>query len=238
MLPGRQLLTMTLFLLHRWWLILVEFANIVNSTNVSTNIETAVLSNLNRWWLYLGEYASYKLWPSLGSVFPPRAPTPLLLIKLPRKWVFAACLRDLHRSVLISFCLSSTNTDRPLSTNVRSTTLIKYNQSKSFQNCDRCPQWVLIQNRISMFRNAAAIKISFQHVKNFLSPRVWSRSFCLARFPDPLWVGEPYYLLPSSPSQTKNKCLSTRVFSSCFSFLIACKWLHLFSPYTLFQNLQ
>ena len=155
-----------------------------------------------------------------------------------RKWVFAACLRDLHRSVQISFCLSSTYTDRPLSTNVRSTTLIKYNQSKSFQNCDRCPQWVLIQNRISMFRNAAAIKISFQHVKNFLSPRVWSRSFCLARFPDPLWVGEPYYLLPSSSSQTKKKCLSTRVFSSCFSFLIACKWLHLFSSNTLFQCLQ
>ena len=128
-----QLLTMTLFLLHRWWLILVEFANIVNSTNVSTNIETAVLSNLNRWWLHLGEYASYKLWPSLGSVFPPRAPTPLLLIKLPRKWVFAACLRDLLRSMLISSSLSSTNTARPFSTNVRSTTLIKYNQSKSFQ---------------------------------------------------------------------------------------------------------
>ena len=61
----------------------------------------------------------------------------------------------------------------------------------------------------------------FNKSKTFHHPESdqWSRfCFCLARFPDPLWVGEPYYLLKSPSSQTKNKCLSTRVFSSCFSF--------------------
>ena len=70
----------------------------------------------------------------------------------------------------------------------------------------------------------------FNKSKTFHHPESdqWSRSFCLARFPDPLWVGEPYYLLPSSSSQTKNKCLSTRVFSSCFFFSLPAMVAHVF----------
>ena len=63
------------------------------------------------------------------------------------------------------------------------------------------------------------------------------RLFFLARFPDPLWAGEPYYLLPSSSSQTKNKCLSTRVFSSCFFFSLPAMVAHVFLLFSAWNRM-